>query len=114
LNDQADKFVSSLALVDEKTGLSTLTLLLKAEQLQLGLADQDTAIIYIKTDVAGGGNKTTRNLFSGAKLLHNGGSVITFILFDDDGAILFSKAYWCATEFTKFEKDSVPGLLKNF
>jgi hypothetical protein len=114
LNEQVDKFTNALAVVDDKTGLSALTILLKAEQLQLSLAQENTAIVYIKTDAVGGSNKTTRNLFTGTKLLHTGGLVVTFMLFDNDGAILYSKTYSCATEFTEFENEPEPKLLKNF
>lgn len=116
LNEQVDKLRSSLETVDDKTGLNALMLLLKAEQLKLSLEKEDTAIVHIKTDASGGNNKTTQNLFTGTKLFHTGGSVITFMLFDREGSILFSKTYCCATEYTKFKKSNLLKLqfLKNF
>jgi hypothetical protein len=40
--------------------------------------------------------------------------VITFLLFDTDGAIKFSRTYFCATEYTKFEKPENWKFIHNF
>jgi hypothetical protein len=53
-------------------------------------------------------------LFTGSKLYHQGGAVITFLLLDSAGAIRFSKTYHCASEYTEFKAEGEVKFIKNF
>lgn len=114
LNDQADKLISYLNSIDDKTGLNPFTLLLKAEALGKVVSKPSSVVLLTKVEVGAGSNKTTRNLFTGSKLYHNGGVVIAVLVFDADGSIKFSKVYYCVSTYTKFEKDGDWRFLNNF
>lgn len=114
LNAEADKLSSYLGTIDDKTGLNPLTMFLKAESLKKELAKDKRAVLLTKIHVGAGSNKTTQRLFKKSKLEHSGGAVITFLLFEPQGAIRFSKTYFCATQYTEFEKIEDLKYLKNF
>jgi hypothetical protein len=91
LNGGVDKIIDNLMKVDETTGLNALTSLVRASNLNGLLEEGDGYILYLKIQKAGGNNKTTKNLFTGSKLYHSGGSIISYMLFDADGSIKLSK-----------------------
>lgn len=114
LNEQTDKLSSALSTVDEKTGLNLLTVLLKAESLKNRLVDTNSHVLLLKVHLGGGSNKTTRNLFTGTKLRHSGGVIITAMTFDPQGAIAFSKTYFCVSKYTKFDDTKPWQYIDNF
>jgi hypothetical protein len=114
LGEQTDKLSSYLSSIDEKSGLNPLTLLLKAEYLNKKLTESTSRVLLTKVHLGAGSNKTTRHLFRGSKLYHDGGAVITFLLFDSNGTIQFSQTYFCVTEYTKFDKPKKWNFIRNF
>jgi hypothetical protein len=103
LNSQFDKLNSSLVVIDEKTGVNLLTLLLKAERIINILIDSSSAdqlgVLYVKVVKAGGGNRISQNLFTGSKVAHNGGSIVSYALFSDDGKVVRSGLLFCLTDY---------------
>lgn len=101
LNSGLDKIIDNLVKVDEATGLNSLMSLVRASNLSGLMEDGDSYILYLKIQKAGGNNKTTRNLFTGSKLYHSGGSIITYMLFDTNGSIKLSKTIPYYFKYTK-------------
>jgi hypothetical protein len=114
INEQVDRLVTALSIPDEKTGLSLLTNLLKGELLRAMLADAATRILVVDVNASGGANKTTKNLFTGTKLFHSGGAVITVMMLDVNGAIGHARTYSAATEFVQFDSDEEWKLVNRF
>ena len=108
LNTQFDKLNSALVVVDDKTGLSLLTLLLKGERI-ITLIPTDgsaktVAVLFVKVARAGGANRVSRNLFTGSKVSHNGGSIVGYALFNSDGGIVQTGTLYCLTGFHEAEE----------
>jgi tetratricopeptide (TPR) repeat protein len=106
LNEQFEKLASYLTTTDEKTGINGLTVLLKAEVLSTNINKEGSSILYLKILNAGGNNKITRNLFTGSKLYHSGGSIVSYILFDKSGMIKASGTLYNDLGYTKADKIS--------
>lgn len=104
LNEQANKLTVYLTTPDEKSRVAPLMQLLKAESLKKKVAEVNNAILYLKVQAAGGSNKTTRNLFTGSKLFHNGGAIVAYSLLDNEGVMKVSGVLYCGSEYTKWEK----------
>jgi hypothetical protein len=105
LNTQLDVLTAALTKVDDKTGLSLLASLLKAESVFDSLG-ADGRVLFIKASHAGGSNRTTRNLwtnFGSAVLSHRGGAVITYILFAADGKVELAGTHACVTPYNGLE-----------
>ncbi|HSB61753.1 MAG TPA: hypothetical protein VLI67_08530, partial [Vicinamibacteria bacterium] len=98
-----EKLSAYLVAVEEKTGLSPLVALIRAEHLKGAL--EGAELLAVMVDAAGGGNKATRNIWTGSKLYHTGGVAVTVLVFDAEGTIAFSKAYRCAAAYTRFERE---------
>jgi hypothetical protein len=90
LNAQVEKFLTGLIAVDDSTKTNVLTSLIRAEGLRRMLEAENSCVLQLKVLAAAGSNKTTNNLFTGSKLYHSGGVVISYILFDRNGAIRLS------------------------
>jgi len=92
LNTQVDAFVASLMRVDDTTRQSALTGLFRAERLKSLLADEknQTYILHLKLAKAEGTRTTKSNLFTGTKLSHAGGMIVSYTLFDRNGQIVRS------------------------
>jgi hypothetical protein len=101
LNTQFDKLIENLSAVDDETGLSAVTALVRAEKLRARLNNPDAYVLYVKVQAAGGNNKVTRNLFKGTKLFHSGGSIVSYVLFDHTGAVRTSKTLYNYTGYVK-------------
>jgi len=114
LNEQFNRLVTALTAPDETTGISVLAHLLRGELLHASLAKSDTRILVVEVISAGGANKTTKNLFTGTKLFHSGGTVISFILLDPNGAIAFARNYWAATEFVTLDHPEEWKMIRGF
>jgi hypothetical protein len=114
VNEQVDRLVTGLSTPDEKTGVSVLTNLIKGELLRGKLSDPTTRILVVDVNSSRGANKTTKNLFTGTKLFHTGGAVISVMLLDTEGVISHARTYWAATDFVKFSTDEEWKLHKGF
>jgi hypothetical protein len=86
LNEQTDKLLSQVAVVDEKTGVNDLALLVRAEVLLSDLRLADVDLLFLKVLAAGGNNLTKRTLWS-SSYKANGGCVAAYILARPDGTI---------------------------
>jgi hypothetical protein len=84
-------FHDALLKVDETSGTSELARLLWVEELAAKLRGRDCYVLYLKIVKAGGSNRVTRNLFTGSKLSHSGGAIVTYLLFRADGSIAASE-----------------------
>lgn len=87
MNDQFDKFVAALTVLDATTGASPMTNLVRAEKLRKTLKKGDSGMLYVKVMKAGGNNKITQNLFKGTKISHSGGVVVSYIVFNNAGEV---------------------------
>jgi hypothetical protein len=78
--------------VDDTTRQSALTGLFRAERLKSLLADEknQTYILHLKLAKAEGTRTTKSNLFTGTKLSHAGGMIVSYTLFDRNGQIVRS------------------------
>jgi hypothetical protein len=101
LNKQFSDEIAGLTTIDQKTGFNPVTALVRAEKLRLILTDNNSYILQLKVQAAGGNNKVTKNLFKGTKLFHSGGSIISYILFDQSGAIKISKTVYDYSGYVK-------------
>jgi hypothetical protein len=86
LNARFDKFVDGLLKAAENGG-NPLASLINAERLISMLGNESSYVLYVRVLKAAGSNKTKKNLFTGSKLYHSGGSVISYMMFDREGAI---------------------------
>lgn len=124
VNDQFDKFVSSLVEVDSVTGLNTLTSYIRAEQLKTALpeyaipfqdAEKDSKDkaketksywLQLKVIKAGGNNRIKTNLLwdiftGGNRMSHSGGAIVEYILYDAYGTSVASDTI---AEYTNYIK----------
>lgn len=90
LNDQVDKINADLLRADDKGQTTPLNTLIKAERLKKAGNKANSYLLYVKALNTTGTTKLTKNLFTGSKMYHSGGAVISFILFDPQGAIVKS------------------------
>ncbi len=90
LNDQVDKINADLLRADDKGQTTPLNTLIKAERLKKAGHSANSYVLYVKALNSTGTTKLTKNLFTGSKMYHSGGAVISFILFDHQGAIVKS------------------------
>lgn len=90
-------FQAALLATDESSGLNALTRLLRAEKLQTlmnGDGNGNKAYtLLLEIVAAGGSTKTSQNLFTGGKLRHSGGVVVSFVLFDSGGKMVASGSF---------------------
>lgn len=87
INAAFDQLIGFVMKVDDKTGIPNLATLHKAEAIY-NLLDRDNAyVLQLTACAAGGVNKTTNNLFTGSRLYHQGGAVVSYILYDKNGKI---------------------------
>jgi hypothetical protein len=96
-------FQDALLKIEEASGTSELARLLRAEILAAQLQEQDSYLLYLKIVKAGGSNRVTQNRFSGSKVTHSGGAIITYILFHPDGLIASSDTFHSHSGFKSFE-----------
>src|SRR5438132_13561184 len=89
---------------DEKTGVSPLSAIVKAESLYRLLNDENTSVLYLEVLQAGGTDRITRNLLRGSKLRYSGSAVAQYMLFDKDGAIKLSKTVYFHTGFLNLDR----------
>jgi len=87
LIDQCNKLTSSLFKASGENGANPLISLIKAEKIIKILGEPASYVLYVKVLKAAGSNKTKRNLFTGTRLYHSGGSIISYALFDNQGAV---------------------------
>jgi hypothetical protein len=104
LNEEYEKLTTYVSIIDNKTGLSPLTVLLKAEVLSNNIEEDDCSILYMKVLASGANNKISRNLILGSKLSYKGASIINYILFDKTGAIKLSGTLYDDTGYTRANK----------
>lgn len=96
-------FHDALLKVEEASGTSALAKFLRAEVLAAQLREQDSYLLYLKIVKAGGSNRVTQNRFSGSKVTHSGGAIVTYILFHPDGLISASDTFHSHSGFRSFE-----------
>jgi hypothetical protein len=101
INSQYDQIAASLAAVDPASGLTSLSLLLRAEALAEKV--RTGSVLYFKVNASGGNNRTSRNIFTGTKISHSGGTVVSYILFEADGSIRRSGTKHQYTPYRKAE-----------
>jgi hypothetical protein len=87
LNAQLTNFMSGLAVPDEQTKVTPLMSLIRGEYLTSMLVGDNDHLLHMKVVRAAGTNTTKRNLFTGTRLKHTGGVIITYMLFDRLGQI---------------------------
>jgi hypothetical protein len=99
----------------DDTGANALGRLLRAEILASRLEENGSHLLYLKVVKAGGSNRITRNLFTGSKLWHSGGAIVTYLLFRPDGAIAASGTLYRHSGYKRFEApDDLEFPLDNF
>lgn len=99
----------------DDTGTNALARLLRAEVLASRLEENGSHLLYLKVVKAGGSNRITRNLFTGSKLWHSGGAIVTYLLFRSDGSIAASNTLYRHSGYKRFEApDDLEFPLDNF
>jgi hypothetical protein len=109
LNAQYDALLQSLEKYKEATGLSPLVKLAKGACIEHWLDDDGSSILFLKVLRAGGGNRVSRNLFTGSKVQYCGGVILSYILIDKDGAVKRSDTIRCFSDFKKGNVMTGPG-----
>lgn len=108
LNAEVKAFIAGLTEVDEKSGTDVFSQLIKAEGL-IKLNDEERGgenyTLALRIEKSGGANVIKKNLFThlftGDRLTHTGGTIISYILFDQQGAIAASGTMYRNTPRTK-------------
>jgi hypothetical protein len=106
LNAQLDTVTKALGEVDAKSGVSLLGQLLNSESI-FGSLQKGGRVLFIKANHSGGSNRVTQNLWTnfGSQILsHRGGTVITYILFSNEGAVESAGTLSCLTPYRKMGK----------
>jgi hypothetical protein len=101
LDTAATTLITTLETPDSKTGLYPLAGVLKTEAVSRELGKAGNYGIALKTVLAGGATKITRNLFTGSRLTELGGSIFVSTLSNSAGNILYSNASKGFIGFTK-------------
>lgn len=102
LNAEYDQLLTGTGQLDGKTDISALTILLKGELLIRKMGNAESAVLLVKA-TGGGENMTTRNLFTGGKMFHSGTSILTYLLFTNNGELALSDVLAKTTPFKKAE-----------
>ena len=89
LNSQVDTFMNNLAQVDSTTKVSPLMAYNRAEKLKTLIAPAGH-VLYLKFAKGEGTRVTKTGLFSGTKVTHAGGIILSYTLFNKDGLIVHS------------------------
>ncbi len=71
-------------------GTSSLSAILRAEQLIAQVKTAGAAVLSVKTSVLGGSVVTRSNLFTGGHLLYTGGAIANYVVFDVSGKVVMS------------------------
>jgi hypothetical protein len=71
-------------------GTSSLTAILRAEQLIVQVKTTGAAVLSVKTSVLGGSVITRQNSFTGGHLLYTGGAIANYVVFDVSGKVAMS------------------------
>jgi hypothetical protein len=102
LNAEYDQLLTGTGQIDGKTNISALSVLLKGELLMRKMSRAECAVLLVKA-TGGGENMTTRNLFTGGKMFHSGTSILTYLLFTNNGELALSDVLSETTPFKKAE-----------
>lgn len=121
LNAEVKTFIAGLTAVDEETGVNVFSQLIKAEGL-IRLNDAETGkeqhVLALRIEKQGGANVIKKNLFThlftGDRLTHTGGAIISYILFNQQGAIAKSGLLYRNSPRTKNQRigDNFAGRLR--
>lgn len=96
VNELYLSIAGTLVAASKDSGVNKLTRLLRAEKLYTamntepndqGEVQPNAYTLLLSILDTGGSTKITKNLFTGGKLRHSGGSLAAFILFDPNGAV---------------------------
>lgn len=72
------------------SGTSSLSAILRAEQVIAQVKTAGAAVLSVKTSVLGGSVVTRQNLFTGGHLLYTGGAIANYVVFDASGKVVMS------------------------
>jgi hypothetical protein len=103
LNEAFAAYVATLSALDNESGTTPMASLIKAEKLTKILVQPDAAMLYVKVLRAGGNNRITKNLFKGTKITHSGGTVVSYILFDNTGAAVLANTLYNYDGYKRFK-----------
>jgi hypothetical protein len=106
-----DKYAADLSKLDDQSGTSPMASLIRAERLNKVLVQPDAAMLYVKILRAGGNNRVTKNLFKGTKISHSGGTVVSYMLFDNTGTAVLANTLYNYDGYKRFK--SKYGTLSN-
>jgi len=91
----------TLVKVDDTTGTTALSRLVKAETLENWLGMDASYLLYLKVLKSGGNSRTLRTLVT-SKAAFSGGAIVTYMLFAKDGSINSSKTIYSHSGFREF------------
>lgn len=72
------------------SGTSSLSAILRAEQVMAQVKTTGAVVLSVKTSVLGGSVVTRQNEFTGGHLLYTGGAIANYVVFDASGRIVMS------------------------
>jgi hypothetical protein len=100
-NKATDAFLATLSKADSTGATPLLNNLFAAERLAAALAKAGAYTLELKIQKSGGEMIKKSNLFYGTRFYYGGGSIVTFFLFNADGAIISSGNFWSATTYVR-------------
>ena len=96
-----DAFLGTLSKADDTGATPVLNNLFAAERLAAALAKSGAYILELKIQKSGGEMIKKSNLFYGTRFYYGGGSIVSFFLFNAEGAIMSSGNFWSATTYVR-------------
>jgi hypothetical protein len=100
-NKATDAFLATLSKADATGATPVLNNLFAAERLAAALAKPGAYTLELKIQKSGGEMIKKSNLFYGTRFYYGGGSIVSFFLFNADGAIMSSGNFWSATTYVR-------------
>jgi hypothetical protein len=92
INARFQSFVDQFIKTDEK-GSNTLAMFIKSEDIERIMGNEESYWIEVKSIVAGGNNRTRKNLiwfFLGPRVDHSGGVIAEYTIYDHTGEVVTS------------------------
>jgi hypothetical protein len=86
-NQKVEQAMQALTATTDKTPVSPLVQMFKAERMAKAITD-NVALLNTKVVAAGGNALATNNFWTGPKLFHSGGAVVSYTLTLPDGTLI--------------------------
>ena len=104
LNESYSKFIGELFTTIPEKGISPLAVIVSMTKLEtlLDSGGEGAHLLYFEV-TAGGNNRVQNNWFTGSRLSHSGGTILSYMIFDADGFIKLSGTHYYHTGYQRLE-----------